>query len=69
MIYKLKQLWYRRIMWTWCFHCWYNLMFPHIVYPNYTEHPDIIGIDDAHWFWLYLNDFNRVYFEFNGEEE
>jgi hypothetical protein len=44
-------------------------MFPHIVYPNYTEHPDIIGIDDAHWFWMYLNDFNRVYFEFTGEEE
>lgn len=41
-------------------------MFPHIVYPNC---PERIVDDDSYWFWMYLNDFNGVYLEFNGEKE
>ena len=56
--YKLKQFWIRRHMWSWCFDCWFKLMYPHIFYAQLGGYDKFDTEDDNWWFWMILNNFD-----------
>lgn len=64
LLYKLKQFWIRRYMWSWCFDCWFRVMYPHIYYSEYgercEEYMSVEIVDDMWWFWEYLNNLGGV---------
>lgn len=50
----MKNFWYRRIMWSWCFDIWIKLM------KNSPEFYESFECD-RHFFWLYLNNYNQLF--------
>ncbi len=50
----MKNFWYRRIMWSWCFDSWVKLM------KNSPEFYESFECD-RHFFWLYLNNYNQLF--------
>jgi len=53
---KLKILWNNRDTWTYAFHTWYVLMFPHLYYTKWVCENNLVPMeDDAWWFWEAIN--------------
>ena len=59
---KLKILWKNRTTWTGNFNEWWDLMFPHLYYPDCPDF-DYLNRDNAWWFWWTLNNYGNVFDE------
>jgi hypothetical protein len=59
---KLKLLWKSRHNWCGTFNEWWDLMFPHLYYPECPDF-DWLNKDNAWWFWKSLNNWENQFDE------